>query len=100
MSQPSELPGRRFAHANVDASHQIAQQLRYYLEEKGLRPGDRIGTEQELAAEFGVSRPTLREGLRLPCVPATMRHDDFALHRQTSQPEPARCTRAVHDCAA
>ena len=30
-----------------------------------LRPGDRIGTEQELAAEFGVSRPTLREALRL-----------------------------------
>ncbi len=29
------------------------------------RPGERIGTEQELAAEFGVSRPTLREGLRL-----------------------------------
>ena len=28
-------------------------------------PGERLGTEQELAAEFGVSRPTLREGLRL-----------------------------------
>ena len=32
---------------------------------RGLRPGERLGTEQELAAEFGVSRPTLREGLRL-----------------------------------
>src|SRR5581483_4242241 len=28
------------------------------------RPGDRIGTEHELSREFGVSRPTLREGLR------------------------------------
>jgi DNA-binding FadR family transcriptional regulator len=35
------------------------------VERQGLKPGDRIGTEQELAAEFGVSRPTLREGLRL-----------------------------------
>jgi DNA-binding FadR family transcriptional regulator len=31
----------------------------------GLRPGDRIGTEQELAESYGVSRPTLREALRL-----------------------------------
>ena len=28
-------------------------------------PGARLGTEQELADEAGVSRPTLREGLRL-----------------------------------
>jgi DNA-binding FadR family transcriptional regulator len=65
MSSASELPGRRFAAASQDASHQIALELRRYLEREGLQPGDRIGTEQELAAEFGVSRPTLREGLRL-----------------------------------
>ena len=44
---------------------QIALEIRRYLARSGLRPGDRIGTEQGLAAEFGVSRPTLREALRL-----------------------------------
>src|SRR6478609_5524540 len=65
MTSPSELPGPRFATASVDASHQIALEIRRYLEREALQPGDRIGTEQELATEFGVSRPTLREGLRL-----------------------------------
>ena len=45
----SELPEPRFAPASADASHQIALELRRYLEREGLRPGDRIGTEQELA---------------------------------------------------
>ena len=40
-------------------------QIRRYLVKNGLHPGDRLGTEQELAREFGVSRPTLREALRL-----------------------------------
>jgi GntR family transcriptional regulator, transcriptional repressor for pyruvate dehydrogenase complex len=47
------------------ASEQIARELRRYVSSHELRPGDRLGTEQELAAEFGVSRPTLREALRL-----------------------------------
>ncbi len=65
MSNGSEAPAPRFGHANVGASQQIALEIRRYLEREGLAPGDRIGTEQGLAAEFGVSRPTLREGLRL-----------------------------------
>jgi GntR family transcriptional regulator, transcriptional repressor for pyruvate dehydrogenase complex len=43
----------------------VASEIRRHVEIEGLKPGDRIGTEQELAAKFGVSRPTLREGLRL-----------------------------------
>lgn len=56
---------RRFELIRGDASEQIADEIRHYVADQGLRPGDRIGTEQELAAEFGVSRPTLREGLRM-----------------------------------
>ena len=37
-----------------------------WLEERHFQTGDRIGTESsELADEFGVSRPTMREALRL-----------------------------------
>jgi GntR family transcriptional regulator, transcriptional repressor for pyruvate dehydrogenase complex len=58
-------PGARFKLPRRDASEQVAFEIRRYLSTRGLRPGERLGTEQELAAEFGVSRPTLREGLRL-----------------------------------
>ena len=58
-------PDNRFSLTRADASEQIAYEIRRHVERQGLRPGDRIGTEQELASEFGVSRPTLREALRL-----------------------------------
>ena len=58
-------PGPRFRPPRRDASEQVAFEIRRYLSTRDLRPGERLGTEQELAAEFGVSRPTLREGLRL-----------------------------------
>ena len=54
----------RFEAVHADASEQIAREIRMYIEREGLRPGDRIGTEHELSREFGVSRPTLREGVR------------------------------------
>jgi GntR family transcriptional repressor for pyruvate dehydrogenase complex len=65
MAHAAEHPGDRFPRTRSDASEHIALEIRRYLERHELQPGDRIGTEQELAAEFGVSRPTLREGLRL-----------------------------------
>ena len=57
-------PGR-FNLRRFDASEQVALEIRRYLEHHNLQPGDRLGTEAQLAAEFGVSRPTLREALRL-----------------------------------
>ena len=65
MATAPHRPGGHFSPPSPGASEQIARQIRQYLEERHLKPGDRIGTEQELADEFGVSRPTLREALRL-----------------------------------
>lgn len=55
----------RFEKSPADASEQIALEIRRHLERSRLQPGERLGSESELAAEFGVSRPTLREALRL-----------------------------------
>lgn len=59
---PTDTPGP-FARPK-DASEQIAMDIRRYVGEHGLGPGDRLGTEKELAIAFGVSRPTLREALQ------------------------------------
>jgi DNA-binding FadR family transcriptional regulator len=57
----SEIPaaGRR------STSEKIADDIRTYIQREGLLPGDRLGREEDLARTFGVSRPTLREALRL-----------------------------------
>ena len=55
----------RFTQPRGTNSEQIAGEIRRYIAREGLGPGDRLGTEHELAHEFGVSRPTLREALRL-----------------------------------
>ena len=66
LSQPSGIVSQpRFTAPRGDASERIALEIRRYLARAGMRPGDRLGTEQELADEFGVSRPTLREAVRI-----------------------------------
>jgi GntR family transcriptional regulator, transcriptional repressor for pyruvate dehydrogenase complex len=47
------------------ASEQVAIQIQHHIQRAGLGPDDFLGREEDLAASFGVSRPTLREGLRL-----------------------------------
>jgi len=47
------------------ASEQVAVEIQHYIQAEGLGPGAFLGREEDLATEFGVSRPTLREALRL-----------------------------------
>jgi GntR family transcriptional regulator, transcriptional repressor for pyruvate dehydrogenase complex len=65
MATSPERPRPQYRRSASGASEEIAVQIRRWLDEQRLEPGERIGTEQEMADEFGVSRPTLREALRL-----------------------------------
>jgi GntR family transcriptional regulator, transcriptional repressor for pyruvate dehydrogenase complex len=47
------------------APEEVADAIRSWMFGRGLVPGDRLGREEDLAQRFGVSRPTLREALRL-----------------------------------
>jgi GntR family transcriptional repressor for pyruvate dehydrogenase complex len=46
-------------------SEHVAASIRAHMQRARLRPGDRLGREEDLARQFGVSRPTLREALRV-----------------------------------
>lgn len=50
---------------SLSAAEQIAQQLRAAMINGSLTPGDRLPSEPELAEGFGVSRPTVREAMRI-----------------------------------
>lgn len=64
-SEPSRRSFRPQAVAPRSAADQIASQLRAALIDGSLRPGDRLGTEPDLAGEFGVSRATVREAIKI-----------------------------------
>lgn len=42
---------------------QVADQLSSLMREGTLQPGDRLPSERDLASQFGVSRPTVREAM-------------------------------------
>lgn len=58
---PASVPVRRIG----KAFEQVADQLRELIASGILAPGQRLPTETTLAAQFGVSRATVREALRL-----------------------------------
>ncbi len=47
------------------APEEVADAIRAWMFGREMAPGDRLGREEDLAREFGVSRPTLREALRV-----------------------------------
>jgi GntR family transcriptional regulator, transcriptional repressor for pyruvate dehydrogenase complex len=51
--------------ARRSASDKVADDIRTHMQRARLQPGDRLGREEDLARSFGVSRPTLREALRV-----------------------------------
>jgi GntR family transcriptional repressor for pyruvate dehydrogenase complex len=44
-------------------AEQVVAHVRSLIEQGALRPGDRLPAERDLAAQIGVSRPTIRAGL-------------------------------------
>jgi DNA-binding FadR family transcriptional regulator len=44
---------------------EVADGIRRFIAQQQLEPGDRVGREEDLAQRLGVSRPTVREALRL-----------------------------------
>lgn len=55
----------RSAVGRESAVERVYDQLQELISRLGLKPGDRLHTEAELAELFGVSRSTIRESLRL-----------------------------------
>jgi GntR family transcriptional repressor for pyruvate dehydrogenase complex len=62
MRTPRGLRGPR-PHSSV-AAEQIIEHVRGLIQQGTLRPGDRLASERELARQVGVSRPSVRAGLR------------------------------------
>jgi len=58
---PAGVPHVRNAEGSTE---HVVTHVRTLIESGSLRPGDRLPAERDLAVEIGVSRPTVRAGLR------------------------------------
>jgi len=63
LTTPSS-EGRTKSKDDVTAAAQVIDHVRREIEAGRLGPGDRLPPERELAQQMGVSRPSLRSGLR------------------------------------
>ena len=71
---PAATPVRRVR----KAYEQVADQLRELIVRGELQPGDRLPVESALARDFGVSRATVREALRLLAAQSLVRTEKGA----------------------
>src|SRR5713226_8149236 len=62
MTRPVAVP--RDASADSTAAEQVVVHVRAMIERRALRPGDPLASERELALQTGVSRTSVRAGLR------------------------------------
>lgn len=46
-------------------TEQVLEKIVEYIKENNLQPGDRLGTEMEMAKRMGVSRGTVREAIKI-----------------------------------
>ncbi|MGE0231895.1 MAG: FadR/GntR family transcriptional regulator [Flavobacteriaceae bacterium] len=60
-----ETPSRIAGHKRPKASVSVAAELRRQIASGRLKPGDKLQPENVLQATFSISRPTMREALRL-----------------------------------
>ncbi len=63
MPTTSDVPPLEKVRVHTRAD-QVAAQLMRYIEHAGLGPGSRLPSEVQLAKDFGVSRPVVREAIR------------------------------------
>jgi GntR family transcriptional regulator, transcriptional repressor for pyruvate dehydrogenase complex len=63
--RPAATAGPRFQPVHSHRTfEEICRRIRAHLAEGGLKPGDKLPDERDLAAQLGVGRNTLREALR------------------------------------
>lgn len=61
---PEAAPHKRFKVIQARRVYaQIAEQIEAQIRSAELKPGDRLPAERDLAAQFGVSRPSVREAM-------------------------------------
>jgi DNA-binding FadR family transcriptional regulator len=61
---PEAAPHKRFKVIQARRVYaQIAEQIEEQIRSAELKPGDRLPAERDLAAQFGVSRPSVREAM-------------------------------------